>query len=521
MVANLYRIVSLLLFITGVLADCTYIDGMYYCAETGFVQFTGVGSSGSYNRVTSFNSDGTCSSAAQGYSGNMAPFDEELSVHFRGPITLKNFKVFTKQASTNQKRALHHRHAEPEPIMITQISYDTVFVTVDGPDGKASTTLEVEPTAAVAAADEKVTTTSPEYFESSSSLATAGTVTTVDPVNTVSTASPASPESTVSAESSENIVNTVSTVSTVEPDSTTSAPAAAGTTIRSVAAAPGVQTTSATAYTEPSQVTTWIAPTTESSTVESSASASASASASSSSSNSGSGSWTEIASYNADSQSNSGLVFLNNLGGSLSGTFDYQFGNSLSYMASDGVSAAASPECLESTTVPSNHEFSIFTSTECSDGDCGFYRPGNVAYHGFGGQYKVFVFEFGMPTDDSSSFNQDMPAVWLLNAQIPRNLQYGAASCSCWSTGCGEIDLWEVLSSGNDHMLTTIHGNQDGGASTPNYFPRPTSGTFLGAAIFDGTTITVLTIPEIPSSIDDSTIESWMSQAGQATIVNM
>lgn len=469
------QVLSAFLVLTaGVAADCQYIAGMAYCEETTNIEFSGIGSSGSYNRVVSFNSDGTCSSTPQSYSGNMAPFDEELSVHFRGPISLENFKVFTKsQSTTNVRRALHHRHADPEPVMITEYAYDTIYVTVDGPDGGISTDAEV-----------KTVGPPPEAQEDDSTRTTSSEILTTSIAAEIE-----APSSTTPA-----AVPTTSTTSVVE----------------------GVPTTSTTTTTPiaPTTTTTSAAPTTSSSSSSSSFS-------SASSTNSDGTAWTEIASYNADSQANSGLVFLNNLGGSLSGVFDNVFGSSLSYMSSDGVGSAASAQCLSKTTVPSNHEFSIFTSSECANGDCGYYRPGTVAYHGFGGENKIFVFEFGMPTDTSSSYNQDMPAVWLLNAQIPRCLQYGAASCSCWSTGCGEIDLFEILSTGNQYLTTTIHGNQNGGAGSANYFLRPTSGTLKAAVIFDGTTITLVQIPEIPDSIDDALIASWKSQAGAATQISL
>ncbi|CAI4282422.1 BPK_collapsed_G0003770.mRNA.1.CDS.1 [Saccharomyces cerevisiae] len=28
------------------------------------------------------------------------------------------------------------------------------------------------------------------------------------------------------------------------------------------------------------------------------------------------------------------------------------------------------------------------------------------------------------------------PAIWFIESKIPRTLQYGDASCSCWKTGC-------------------------------------------------------------------------------------
>ena len=52
--------------------------GNWYCHDVDAITYTGVGSSGSYNRVTDMATDGTCSSSTQAYSGDMAPFDEEV-----------------------------------------------------------------------------------------------------------------------------------------------------------------------------------------------------------------------------------------------------------------------------------------------------------------------------------------------------------------------------------------------------------------------------------------------------------
>jgi hypothetical protein len=80
----------------------------------------------------------------------------------------------------------------------------------------------------------------------------------------------------------------------------------------------------------------------------------------------------------------------------------------------------------------------------------------------------------------------DAPAWWFLNAAIPRILQYGNdrnnIPCSCWSTGCGEFDAFEVLSNGEERAKSTLHrqGNLEGGDS--NYFRRPV-GTMLKFAV--------------------------------------
>lgn len=219
---------------------------------------------------------------------------------------------------------------------------------------------------------------------------------------------------------------------------------------------------------------------------------SAPASSSSSSSSGGlfglggsSGDWTRQAYYNAESGDADGLVFLNHNGGSGSGVFDYSFGNSLSYARADGKGGSSSPEVLDDCELASSDEIIIMSDKECEGDSCGYYRPGTVAHHGFGGAEKAFFFEFQMPDDGQSSANKydpvNMPAIWMLNAQIPRTLQYGNADCSCWTSGCGEFDIFEVLAPGDKRMKSTLHGNVNGGSS--DYFDRPCDNTIKAVMV--------------------------------------
>ena len=98
------------------------------------------------------------------------------------------------------------------------------------------------------------------------------------------------------------------------------------------------------------------------------------------------------------------------------------------------------------------------------------------------------MFEFSMPDSGETTADMydpvNMPAIWALNAQIPRTLQYGSEDCSCWSTGCGEFDMFEVLSPGDQRAKSTYHGNKAGGDS--NYFARPmTDSIKVGMILFD------------------------------------
>lgn len=200
------------------------------------------------------------------------------------------------------------------------------------------------------------------------------------------------------------------------------------------------------------------------------------------------GCWARNGYYDSSSQTSEGIVFLNHYGGTGSGVFDYAFGNSLSYADSTGCTGSSSPQTLAATTLPSSAEVFIMTDAICTDDSCGYSRPGSVAYEGFDGESKAFFFEFSMPDSGETSTNiydpVNMPAIWALNAQIPRTLQYGNEDCSCWSSGCGEFDMFEVLAPGDSRCKSTMHGNKAGGDS--NYFARPTTDPIkVGMILFD------------------------------------
>ncbi|KAL9054361.1 MAG: hypothetical protein Q9206_003571 [Seirophora lacunosa] len=162
-----------------------------------------------------------------------------------------------------------------------------------------------------------------------------------------------------------------------------------------------------------------------------------------------------------------------------------RFGASLSYASSDGKSAAASPQMLHNQLIEDDVEVIVMSDKACSGGSCGYTRPDGVAHHGFAGDHKLFMMEFSMPTTGKTGFNADMPGIWLLNAQIPLTSQYGTnPNCSCWTSGCGEFDLFEVLNSGNARCKSTLHMAPAGGSS--DYFRRPENGTVKAAVLFLG-----------------------------------
>jgi hypothetical protein len=377
-------------------SNCVNDGGNWYCDQTQQITFSGLGGvSGSYDRVTNMNPDAcTCSKAPQAYSGPLSPLDEDLSLHFRGPIAIKQFAAYTLQNTPAKKKRGPRTFGERFAALFRR----------------------------------------------------------------------------------EQVVYTL-----IAPISTRYA---------SATAAPVTPTLAA-----PVATTTLDAPTSTPPPVSSGSS------------------WQRSSYYNAGSGTLQNAVFMNNMGGvNGSGTWSPCFGNSLAYASSSGSWSALNPEVLADVTLPSNTEVIIFSGETCTQATCGYVAPGVPAYRGFAGANKVFLFEFSMPFDGDRGFNGDMPAIWALNGQIPRSQQYGG--CSCWQTGCGELDLWETLSAGSDKMIATFHSKLGQGGSTPNWFKRPSSGTIKTAAIFLGgsKTIKLIQLPDSTSfdgQLPQALIDSW------------
>ncbi|KAK6074778.1 hypothetical protein SCUP234_08066 [Seiridium cupressi] len=401
-------------------ADCSVTsfeeNGNWFCQAVSLIKYEGLDTTGTYSAVSAMNTDGTCSFEDKAYSGSIAPFDEELSVHVRGPAQLKQFAVYTAGSSSTKKRQehkshhkrhghqhLHKKHTESKQEAARAVG-DIVTAVIDG---------------------ETVTWTNTYSGENGA----------VNAVNAAAAVETSSSKTTASAKSSTTKTKTSST-----------------TTSTSVA----------------------------------------------------SGDYTRVAYYNAEDATADGLTFLGTYGGTGSGVWDTTYGSSLSYLSADGTTGAESSTVLDNVLVGDNIEYIITSDTECtSDGaDCGFYRDGTVAYQGFAGADKVFLFEFTMPLTGNTDWNCDMPAIWLLNAKIPRTQQYG--DCSCWGSngrGCGEADLFEVLATGDTKAKSTFHFLNALGSS--DYFDRPTSDYIKLAAVFRSSDSTA-SIKVLDSSVDFS-----------------
>lgn len=238
-----------------------------------------------------------------------------------------------------------------------------------------------------------------------------------------------------------------------------------------------------------------------------------------------SSSWSRDAYYDAESQTSDNLTFLTK-----AGTYSPCLGNALSYASSNGTGYASSSTILASDNyLSSDEEFAIFSNTACPKSGyskgCGVYRDGIPAYYGFGGTTKMFLFEFDMPTEEkanSSTFEYyDMPAIWLLNDHIPRTSQYPTnTNCSCWSSGCGEYDIFEVMNgTERNHLYSTFHtfqGIEDlgTGIQSDGYIPRDTNSAMMGGVIFDsnGNTISfVSNSTSFDESLTYNDVTNWLN----------
>ncbi|KAF2831434.1 hypothetical protein CC86DRAFT_443130 [Ophiobolus disseminans] len=229
--------------------------------------------------------------------------------------------------------------------------------------------------------------------------------------------------------------------------------------------------------------------------------------------------WGRVAYYTSAAPAQAtGFSFLANRGDpQKSGTFDYAFGNSLSYVTSDG--GAVSPDSMpfDGTLDTSEREITVLSDKSC-DQDCSYWRPDATSHFGWSGSSKAFLIEFQMDHYQNHGTDlgmiSDAPAWWFLNADIPRILQYGNdrnnIPCSCWSTGCGEFDAFEMLGNGEERAKSTMHrqGNLQGGDS--NYFKRPVGRKMKFAVVWHYPHITAMVLDDsfdFSSSLSDAQIQ--------------
>lgn len=139
-----YTAVLALASAAAVSASCSVTSflegGNWYCEAVEQISYTNLAASGTYQAVSYMDSTGTCTFEDQAYSGSIAPFDEELSVHIRGPTQLKQFAVYTPSSSSSKREQhrshkrhghqhLHHKKAEQKE---ERDVGDVVYATING-----------------------------------------------------------------------------------------------------------------------------------------------------------------------------------------------------------------------------------------------------------------------------------------------------------------------------------------------------------------------------------------------------
>lgn len=371
-------------------AACTQIGGNWYCNLVDSITYTNFGKAGSYNRVSYMNPTGAvCNFSPTTYSGPLSPFDEEVSLHFRGPLQLKQFAWYTPTTSSS-KRSLEHPHAgaqllekreaerleakraaeaeqllRDEPALRADLERRAAALSCSGTAPSNGTTYTVNGlTYVVECGFDRPGNIGMSYQKTfENCIASCSTTKGCVDVSWVTTNAGACwLKSSVLAPGYNSAIWGARLVSSPSTSSTVGAPVKTSSTATTATTVTTTKTT-----TTSSTITT--SPTTSSAAATNTASSS--------------GSWTRQAYYNAASGTSNGLVFLNNMGGSKSGTWDTSFGSSLSYAASSGTDSATGPQVLANIQIPAADEIIIYSSQSCSDGLCGYYRPGTVAYRMF------------------------------------------------------------------------------------------------------------------------------------------
>ncbi|KAH7462588.1 hypothetical protein KRP22_005011 [Phytophthora ramorum] len=239
--------------------------------------------------------------------------------------------------------------------------------------------------------------------------------------------------------------------------------------------------------------------------------------------------WSKLSSYDADAGTQSNMVFMNNLNidytgadsspqgystadGTATATESTIFGGSLAD-ASDASVTGGGP-C-----VSTGCEVNIMTETNCADEDgcTGYYD--DMGFHGWDGGMKMFVTKVEMPTGSSAN----LPAIWMLNAQVVRASQYG---CNCRGEGseggCGELDVAEVIETNTAQDKVSTHYYFYDGSVSPggdNYATRPTDSAVTYVTIYDNSGEGVVKIIEIGGddfdfsvdSVSADTVSTWLS----------
>jgi hypothetical protein len=306
-------------------SDAQVVADYVYCQPVDRAVIQNVGHSGTYQKVTGMDSTtGQIESAPFPFSGPLAPFDEDLSLHLRGPLNLKQFAAYIPVAAKKKRSTTKHHHmANHAHIPARRDVHHTTVVEIE----------EIEENVVVQTTLHGNATTFTSLFATSKFLSVS-----------------------LQAQSS----NIAQGSKTFSGDSTYgSRPSFQKANAQSFTLVTGA---SASANETPLSYDSQSNPTQTSTPMQQSQ-----------------GDWQRTALYDSDSKISQGITFMNNKGGQGSGVFDVKFGLSLSYADGSAETAAQSSTIFDGF-LNNTVELAIFSDEPCSEESCGFWRPGAPAY---------------------------------------------------------------------------------------------------------------------------------------------
>jgi Putative TOS1-like glycosyl hydrolase (DUF2401)/Glycine-rich protein domain (DUF2403) len=438
-----YSLVALAPFFFGRLAGaCNNENGYTYCNPIVRAVVENVGHDGTYQETTGVNvQTGEVFRQPYNYHGQLAPFNGDLSVHFRGPLNLETFAVYVPNGGFWKRDVNPHGNAgssAANSVVAANVSYTTMLEVVD--------------------IHEKIIVTS----------TLGGDATTSTQLSTSTTTRPLAPgQMQLHSTGSQIMAQSTKSQTVQQVQQTTETKVQFSPSTPSAAAATPASSSTVTSSPSSAPSDTYGAPSTQ-----------------------GDPDWNRVAYYDRGTSASQGLLFMNNRGGQGSGSWDDKFGNTLSFASSDAKGGASGPTFF-SGWLDDPVEVAIFSDRPCNMDICGWAR--GPAYMGFGGENKLFLFRFSMPhKSNGQGGNDDMPAIWFLNGEIPRVAQYNGANC--WGSGCGELDFMEVLARGSEKMIATVHDNNPTGFS--DYFVRPTQNWMNAAVLMKDNNFVMVVLPD-------------------------
>ncbi|RYP24941.1 hypothetical protein DL765_000169 [Monosporascus sp. GIB2] len=118
--------------------DCWNEGGNFFCGGRAVkqIKYNGLDLAGSYRAVKYMDNSGACTFEDRPYAGPIAPYDEELSFHLRGPFHLDAFAVYTPSIKAKiqgpKSHSKRHGHGHLHQKYADEKHADMVTAVIDG-----------------------------------------------------------------------------------------------------------------------------------------------------------------------------------------------------------------------------------------------------------------------------------------------------------------------------------------------------------------------------------------------------